>query len=254
MDIVGVKPGMTPKEVREAFTHYNPSLTILEINTRLMDPLAIGHYQRVPLYLIARTVNRAQPDIDTLPDRSAESISVEFTTPPGPPVADRISRWVQFPQGKPVTVKTLLEAMEKKYGPANGQVGGTNKTWTFSTDGQLLTQVAQTARLCTPDLAGFPMFRTANDGRDYGDVSLQNTIPAPTPLDYSAGCGQFMFVSAANLSLSLDTPLQEMQVYLESGALYTRARAATHQWLQALADGKSRAEAAAAAARAAPVL
>lgn len=254
LDVVGVKLGMTPKEVRAAFSAFNPSLAVEEVNSRLTDPTNPQKYTRFPHYLIAHTVNKFNPDFDTLPDGSAESVAVEFTMPPSAPVADRIIRRVHFANGRPVLAKTLIDALEKKYGPSNSSVGA-NKVWAMTADGKLLPSVLpHTAGLCLPSGA-FPVGEAGSPGRDVGDISLANTADSLNPQDDSPECAQFSFISALNLSgVRLDQPMHTLEVFIESGPNYVGSRMGTHKWLKAAADAHAKGQGTEDAARAAPKL
>jgi hypothetical protein len=254
LDILGVRLGMSPKEVRAAFQAANPALSVEQVNSRLADPTDPHKYTRFPHFFVAHTVNKFNPEFANLPDGSSESIAVEFTMPPNSPVADRIIRRVQFPNGKPVLARTLIEALEKKYGPSNAAVG-TNKVWAMSGTGKLLAQgLPQSAGGCLPSGA-FPVGAAGSQGRDVGDISLANTADSLNPQDDSPVCAQFAFISAVDLaSVRLDQPMHSFEVFIESGPLYVKSRMGIHQWLQAEADAHNKSKAAADAGRAAPAL
>src|SRR5262249_43501457 len=105
-------------------------------------------------FAVAHTVNPKMPTGTAAffepPGNSAEEIVLEFTLPPGPPLVGKIVRQLTFPQGQPVVIETLLDAVRKKYGQENFPRAQT-RTWLFDADGKLITrQLSDKEQYCIP--------------------------------------------------------------------------------------------------------
>jgi hypothetical protein len=85
LDIVGIKLGMTPEQALAAVKAYNPKLKIDVINTRMEQPGVEG-FTRVPRWVVAHTIGAGAPNFFADRNGSAESIGIEFTMPPNPPM------------------------------------------------------------------------------------------------------------------------------------------------------------------------
>ncbi len=245
LDIVGIKLGMTPEQAVAAIKAHNPKLKIDVINTRLQRPGAVT-FTRVPLWVVAHTVGPGAPNFFADRNGSAESIGVEFTTPPNPPMVGKVFRWINFPINEPVAGSTLIEALHKKYGPENS-AEAINWAWIFDASGQQLTRfLTSEEKLCQPSNPqnGFPLdIRGGSDydgTRDQGGIDLDSTTMNENSgvsfnQERRAVCQPYAFVVANVLLQDLNT---NMMVTIQSPGLLYVSRKATHDWLQKQADAK----------------
>jgi hypothetical protein len=262
LDVVGVKLGMTPEQAFTAIKAHNPKLKIDTIHARLQHPTAPdGTFVRVPEWVMAHTVH---PGANTFaqPDYSMEVIGLEFTTPPSPPLVAKIARFVQFPNGQPVLLSTLLDGLQKKYGPENSALND-NRVWVFDTNGKPVTRYLTPAeRVCDPgnwvwdfpdrDIRGGPSY----SGGDSGGIRLNEHEMEESQILYErhAACVPLTFVAASGVgpSLAPNSPVTSMQVVILSPALLRYSQQATHDWLQAELNGKMKQQQDADAKRPAP--
>jgi hypothetical protein len=246
LDIVGVKLGMTPEQAFTAIKAHNPKLKIEIVHARLEHPTAApGTFVRVPEWVIAHTVRAAGST-----DSSMETIALEFTTPPSPPLVAKAARFVQFPNGQPVLLGTLLDGLHKKYGPENGMLND-NRVWIFDTNGKPVTRyLTPDERVCDPgnwvwdfpgqDIRGGESY----SGADSGGIQLHSGEMEESNIraERHAVCLPFTFVVAWGVgpSLAPNSPVSSMQVVIMSPALLRNSQQAKHDWLQAEADGKTK--------------
>src|SRR5215813_1239456 len=259
LDIVGIKLGMSPQEAFTAVKTHNPSLKLDVINARLQHPTAPqGTFVKVPEWMIAHSIRAGVPNSFYEADGSAESIGLEFTTPPNPPLVAKAARYVQFPSGKPVLVGTLLDALHKKYGPENFALNG-NLVWVFDANGKQLTRfLTQAEKGCDPGnyVWDFPGQDIRGVSGSDGAISLTENEMEEFNVRYErhAACTPLTFVVATNLDLPPNSPVTQMMVVILSPALLRNSQQATHDWLQAELDGKTKQEDDAAKKRSAPKL
>ncbi len=261
LDVVGVKLGMTPEQAFAAVKAHNPQLRIDVHHARLQHPTAPeGSFVRVPVWVIAHTLGRGSASNFALSDYSLEAIGLEFTTPPSPPLVAKIARLVQFPNEKPVLLNTLLEGLQKKYGPESGVLSD-NRVWAFDANGKPLTRYFTDAeKACDPgnwtwDLPN-NIALTGGEPGDAGNIRLTPGEMDDAHVQYErhAACLPFTFVAASGIGSSIapNSPVTSMQVVLSSPALLRYSQQATHDWLQAELDGKLKQQRDADAKRPAP--
>jgi hypothetical protein len=243
LDIVGVKLGMTPREAAAALRAYNPNLKIDTINSRLEHPSTPGTFVRVPHFIIARTL-----PFDA-GKGTIEAIALKFSTPPSPPVLTMMSRFTAFQQGQPVMASTLTEALRKKYGTEYQHTG--ERIWLYDANGKPLAGASTTAENCALAHA-FPWdSQTIPDPtRDAGTINITYADDGePQP-----ACAAYSFVRTTGISsfIAPNSPVIQMTVTIGSGALINASLKATHDWLQAEAEGKAKQQQDATAKRAAP--
>jgi len=157
-----------------------------------------------------------------------------------------VARYVQFPSGKPVLLGTLLEALHKKYGPNDFDFNG-NRVWIFDANGKPLTRFLTDAeRACDPgnyvwdfpdqDIRGW-------SGRD-GSITLTQNEMEEFNVRYErhAACTPLTFVVATGVGSNLppNGSVTQMMVVIFSPALLRNSQQATHDWLQAELDGKTK--------------
>jgi len=263
LDVVGLKLGMTPEQAFAALKTHNPKLKIDIIHARLQHPTAPdGTTARVPKWVIAHTVGAGGPNFFYQADSSMESIALEFTTPPSPPLVAKIARVVQFPHAQPVLLDTLLDGLHKKYGPENGVLND-SRVWVFDANGKPVTRYLTPAeRACDPgnwvwDFPNQGILGGASwsDG-DSGSIRLDEHEMEEANLGYErhAACVPLTLVAASGVGTSLapNTPVSNLQVVIVSPALLRYSQQATHDWLQAELDGKLKQQREADAKRPAP--
>ena len=118
----------------------------------------------------------AQTPSQNASNGQVEHITIQFTTPPNPPVVQEVERYVLFHVGEPVMSSTLMDSFRKKYGQENsGSPGG--PIWAYDSTGKLLAQVPNAAINCQPtgnvDSLIVPSDLT-HDAQD-GGINLSNT-------------------------------------------------------------------------------
>src|SRR5262249_3774811 len=203
---------------------HNPSLKLDVINARLQHPTAPqGTFVKVPEWVIAHSVRAGSPNSFYQPDGSAESIGLEFTTPPNPPLVSKVARYVQFPSGKPVLLGTLLDALHKKYGPENFALNG-NLVWVFDANGKQLTRfLTQAEKGCDPGnyVWDFPGQDIRGVSGSDGAISLTENEMEEFNVRYERhlACTPLTFVVATNLDLPPNSPVTQMMVVILSPAL-----------------------------------
>jgi len=194
-------------------------------------------------------------------DGSLDSVLMEFTTPPGAPVLARIYRKVQFPNGKPVAVPTLVQALEKKYG-SELVVNSSYHEWIFQTNGQPVTHPLTGAAVACPTpsagsgIVDVPPYN-ATPTQNYGQINLMYMSPGYETADLSSACPPYVSVLAMVNGLPPGDPngsAQSMVVVMESAGLLDYSHRATLGWLQADQAAKDQKAKAAAAAQKAPTL
>lgn len=249
LDIIGIKLGMTPKQVTAAVKAYDSSLKIEILTARLYHPTQVN-FDPVPHYMFVYSVNqRSQTG-------QVERIVVEFTTPPGHPVVEEVQRYIVFPLGQPVLSSNLLGALQKKYGEENSG-SPDERLWVYDSNGKLLSQVSGTETSCGPggnligvgnQFLGDPTSHDARETISLGSTAsvLQNSL---TP-----ACLQYGYVQAWPLGPTPNTQVIQMNVAIRSGALVYASTKATHDWLQAEADAKAKQDQNAASQRSGPKL
>jgi hypothetical protein len=254
LDVVGIKLGMTPRQAVAAIKAHNANLKIDTLYARLEHPTAPGTFERIPLWISA----------GSLPQQNAsqEIIGLEFTTPPNPPLLAKVIRYVRFPNGQPVVKTTLVDSLDKKYGPESG-LYGRNRLWIFEANAKPVTRfLTPEERGCDPgnyssDFPGGGDIRSLGPGND-GTLNLsrvsmdENQISA----EKRAACVPLTFAAASISSESEapNSPSFDITVSLMSPALLRNSQQSTHDWLQAELDGKLKQQQDAAAKRAAPEL
>lgn len=252
IDVVGIKLGMTPQEALAAIKAANPKLKIDTENARIEPGDAPGTFKRYPRFVVARTL---EP-----PAGGMEQIALEFTLPPSPPLVGKIIRTVTFPQGQPVVITTLLDAMRKKYGQENfprAQV----RAWLFGADGKLITrQLNDREQYCIPadvynGMGNFQMPVGNNPVGDAGSVNLSGTAAQQGNSERQLVCRPFTIVmTPVGEDYAPNSQMNDMTVMVESPALLDSGWRATHDWLQSQADGKAKQRDNAAQQRSAPKL
>jgi hypothetical protein len=267
LDIVGIKLGMTPEQAFAAVKAFNGQLKIDIVNARMEDPAGPpGNFTRVPQYAVAHTVGVPRPPYPTpfvLADGSSDVIVIEFTIPPNRPLVARIVREVTFPTGQLVVASNLLDALRKKYGQESLQ--GQYSSWVFDSEGKPVSRRLQgEAARCVP-VGPYTGFGWSGGGQmpNHNDMDRDTPTQLNLPqLSYddperSPACGGFGgFVVGYPLGQS--TPptqqLRSMTVTVQSPGLLYGTRKATHDWLKAKGDAKTKQQEDAAKARSAPKL
>ena len=250
LDIVGIKLGMTPEQAFAAVKAHNGQLKIDIVNARMENPEGPpGDFTRVPQYAVAHTVGAPRgpnPTPFVLADGSADVIVIEFTIPPSPPLVARIVREVTFPRGQLVVASNLLDALRKKYGQESLQ--GIATSWVFDSAGKVVSRPLQgDERYCLPNGARFGwngMPQPEHMDRDY-PTQLSVAHLGSVGLDAgetSSACRPFGIVEAYPFGQSLPRTQQlgSMTVLVQSPALLYGSGKATHDWLKARADAKTK--------------
>jgi hypothetical protein len=264
LDIVGIKLGMTPEQAFAAVKAFNGQLKIDIVNARMEYPDGpLGNFTRVPQYAVAHTVglrpNPNFPALFTLADGSSEVIVIEFTIPPSPPLVGKIVREVTFPQRQPVVGSNLLDALRKKYGQESPQ--GNYSTWVFDSAGKSVSRPLQGPEAgCLPSQPfggfGWPGMPSHNDMDRDTPTQLNVALLENHDPERSSACRPFAIVQA--YPLGQGTPpnqqMAAMTVTVQSPALLYGSRKATHDWLKAKGDAKTKQQEDAAKARSAPKL
>jgi hypothetical protein len=244
VDIVGIKLGMTPEQATAAIRAYKPTLKIEVLNTRLFHP-GSDQFLRVPRYISAQEPNSKN---------GYESITVEFTQPPSPPLVSKIERYVLMPVGQPVMASSMLESLRKKYGQDNFSQNDA-RAWIYDLSGKLPVRLPNTAVYCTNPLE---LARgTGQPQADYGELSLDTTerdMASGSSID--THCVPYVAVVARPVgeAVAPNTQLIQLTVTLQSGALVYNSTQATYNWLKAEADGQAKQQEDAAKSRTGPKL
>jgi hypothetical protein len=259
IDIVGIKLGMTPAQAVAAVKAYNPNLKIETLTARLEHPSGTpGNFVRVPMTIKAFTPNVRQ-DLGPV-----EWIAMEFTMPPGHPLLAKVQRFTGFLYTEPVTASTLLQSLRKKYGQEN--YTSTTTGWVYDSNGKLLTRVSNLQGICAGDgwASGVPgggLGPAPPPGETGVGINLSNTTDPEnrellTVPEAGPDCMPLVWVGASGVGedVAPNTQQHSMTVMMESGALMYMSRKATHAWLQAEADAKTKHDDNAAAGRSAPKL
>ena len=231
VDIVGIKLGMTPEQATAVIRAYKPTLKIEVLNTRLFHP-GSDQFLRVPRYISAQEPNSKN---------GYESITVEFTQPPSPPLVSKIERYVQMPVGQPVMASSMLESLRKKYGQDNFSQNDA-RAWIYDLSGKLPVRLPNTAVYCTNPLE---LVRgTGQPQADYGELSVDTAerdvaYNLNTPGYY---CMPYVAVVARPVgeAVAPNTQLIQLTVTLQSGELVYNSAKATYNWLKAEADAKAK--------------
>ena len=253
VDIVGIKLGMTPAQAVAAVKAHDPNLKIQTLTARLEHPSDPGNFVRVPMTIKAYTPN-LRPDLGTV-----EWIAMQFTLPPSPPLLAKVQRYTGFVASQPVMASTLLESLTKKYGQANSQ----GNLWVYDSNGKLLTRVSNLQGTCAHDgmataIGGGGPGPIQPPGETGVGVNLSNTSNSQLYAVSEAGpdCVPLVWVATRGLSEDVAPNSQQssLEVTMESGALMNMSLKATHAWLQAEADAKTKSDDKAAAGRSAPKL
>jgi hypothetical protein len=248
LDVVGIKLGMTPAQVTAAIKVYDPSYKFWVVNSRLETPSKPG-FTPVPRFIYAHSpaMTSAQGQLET--------ITIQFTTPPNRPVVQEVERYVAFHVGEPVLASNLLGNFRKKYGQENSGTPGA-PTWVYDSNGKLLTQVPGLALSCQPTenissviVGGDP----THDAQD-GGLTLANTVTDTNGSNAASNCLPYVYVRALGVGLNPSDQVVQMRVSIRSGALAYSSIKATHNWLQADADGKAKQQQDAARQRTGPKL
>jgi hypothetical protein len=252
LDVVGIKLGMTPQQAIAAIKAHNANLKIDVIHTRLEHPTATpGTFERVPLWIWAHSLPQK--------DYSSETIGLVFTAPPNPPLLAKVARYVLFPNGQPVLKTTLVDALDKKYGPENTS-DGQLRLWVYDTARKPVSRFLTAAeKMCNPgnftwDFPGGDI-RGVDPSRDESlNLSGVNMDENQLPYERHAACVPLTFVAATldAQTQAPNSPVLDMMVVLLSPALLRDSRQATHDWLQAELDGKRKKQENDTAKRAAP--
>lgn len=250
LDIVGIKLGMNPAQATAALKAYDPGMKFGVINTRLERPSNPNGFVRVPRFIFAMGPN-------TSPAAGpVEHITIQFSTPPNPPVVLEVERYVQFQNGQPVLASNMMANLRQKYGQENyGNPGGPE--WIYDSNGKLLNRVPNVAALCQPtgnlsaNIASTDLTHDASDG----GVSLSNMVPDVPNLGISAeNCVGYLYVRATGTGTTPNDKVTTLLVAIRSGALLYNSRRSTHDWLQSEADAVKKKQDSDAAGRSGPKL
>lgn len=289
LDIVGIKLGMTPKEAFAAVHTFDPKLKIVTIKSKMEVP-GIPESQ-YPWILRGAVVYKAAPPSKSVPnfllrdgtpvysyspEGGSDIILIDFTTPPNPPLAARITRTVSFPQGHPVFASTLLAALRKKYGHENvPDHSGAYVEWLYGPDSKLLQrQLTDRERICKGGPGGAGVgFQLPNSlggriivntlmwdkyakGRFYSPGS-GNGYPADGEWDVGEAipvCIPFSTAGASLIYTSPNSQNTDLTVSIESPALWYASYRSTQEWMEAKAEAAKRKEEQAVKKNAAPQL
>jgi hypothetical protein len=237
LDIVGIKLGMTPEQAVAAIKAFNPAYKIEPISARLEHPSQPGTFVRVPEKIQAHTAN-----MDTNKGQ-VDAIVIYLTGPPNPPVVKKVTRYLGFPVGKPVTAGNLVDALRKKYGQETTAAGsGANVVWIYDSTNKLITHpLTYDDTMCTPISGGGPGIQDPTS--DGTGVSLDLLTQLQTNgAGYTPGCAGSSFVSASNVGESFlpNSPQIQMSVTIQSGSLMYFDVKSEHDWLQAELDAKNK--------------
>jgi hypothetical protein len=257
VDIVGIKPGMTPQQALAAVKAHNPGLRITQINMRLQHP-GVTSFQLVPHEIVACN-NCSGTSVQV----GAEVIVMEFTPPPNPPLLAVVSRYTNF---EPTLSANLVAGLEKKYGTEFP--GTSSREWVYDTSGKVVTTPSESARWCASKfnlhLAEGDWAGLAHGGsypaldRDDGSMdinSFRGFLTDVTSNAQNARLGQNVCMPYTVVESDVfydngpNTQLRSVFVRITSGGLVYAAQRSTHDWLQAEADAKVKAAHDAAAQR-----
>lgn len=230
LDIVGISLGMTPKQASAALKAYNATYKTWVVNTRLDRPSNPQGFVRVPRYIFAQSPNM------NASNGQIEHITIQFTSPPNPPVVQEVERYVQFHVGEPVLASNLMDSLRKKYGQENSGNPG-DPTWVYDANGKLLTQVPNPAVNCQPtgNVDSFIVQGDATHDAQDGGLNLSNTVDQ-LGVGLTSGCVPYIYAKAWGIGVTPNDKVVQMRVSIRSGALTYNSIKATHNWLQAEAD------------------
>lgn len=136
VDIVGIRTGMSPDEVRAAMKAHNPNLTIAQTQVSYNLP---GN-QHTPNF-ISGVVGSLPATQKNYGYREPDVVYAAFS---GHPRTRAVFIWRQttFPDNQSPNRETILAALREKYGPESGvREPGTvreSPVWLYSVDGQLI--------------------------------------------------------------------------------------------------------------------
>lgn len=247
LDIVGIKLGMRPAQVTAAIKAYNPAMKFGVVNTRLERPSNTQGFVRVPRYIYAQA-----PNLNAT-NGQVERITIEFTSPPNPPVVQEVERFVQFQTGQPVLASNLMDSLRKKYGQENAG-SPENPTWLYDSNGKLLTQARNTDCQPQKDLASVIVPSDLTHDAQDGGINLSNTVDNLNLGLTANNCVPYLFVRASGTGVAPNDKVFAMTVWIRSGALTYNSMKATHNWLQSEADAIKKKQDADAAGRKGPKL
>lgn len=141
MDVIGLRLGMSPEEVKTALQAHDPAIKMHEQYQEL---------SRVPdsryLGLISAESSADQ--------RSSESVTIEFATPPHAPIMMRLARKAVYGQGAQPTLTNTVDALTNKYGTPtvddNDHPSIRRMIWMYDRNGRKMTSApANMAQRCT---------------------------------------------------------------------------------------------------------
>lgn len=244
LDIVGIKLGMTPEEATAAIKAYDPTMKFGVVNTRLERPSNPQGFVRVPRYIFVQSANLSAAN------GQVERITIQFTTPPNPPVVQWVERYVQFRVGEPVLASNLMDGIHKKYGQENsGSPGG--PVWVYDSNGKLLTQVPNVS--CQPNNSLSSVIVPSDlthDAQD-GGISLSDTVDN-SGIGLTPDCVPYLYAQAWGTGLTPNDKITALTISIWSGALRYDSLKSTHKWLQSEADAIQKKQNSDAAGRAGP--
>ena len=263
VDIVGIKLGMTPEQAIAAIKASNAGLRVDVLKTKVV--IAGKEMPPERQWVIAHTVAPRNPVFFHQPDGTAESITLELTTPRGgPEVVGEIMRFVNFPNTAPVAATNLVEAVRQKYGATESFDNGLNRYWVFDESGkQVKWTTKEDLQMCVPNAphVGFPFEMRGgqedpSSGRLYQEVSTTSTS-VEYDGERSAKCPPYTWVEAFELGSNLvrsQPQMIQMWISLQNPALLRNAKAAAHAFLKQADDAARRQQEDAASKRTAPKL
>ena len=141
MDVIGLRLGMNPEEVKTALQTHDPAMKMHEQYQEL---------SRVPdsryLGLISAESGAGQ--------RSSESVTIEFATPPHAPVMMRLARKTVYGQDAQPTLTNTVDALTEKYGTPtvddNDHPSIRRMIWMYDRNGRKMTSApADMTQRCT---------------------------------------------------------------------------------------------------------
>ena len=144
-DILGVRPGLLPKQAQDILICENPRYSIDGQDDKG------GNFGIPPYPDGTMALNGFNASEEESPSTPGDKIIVNYVGLPGEERVAGIGRTMTFPAGHEPTIGSIRDQLIKKYGAPNGTLSGgaTILRWIHSPDGSLVSEHSDRMMQCT---------------------------------------------------------------------------------------------------------
>jgi hypothetical protein len=149
-DILGVRPGLLPKQAQDILICENPRFSIDGQDDKG------GNFGIPPYPDGTMALNGFTATQEESPTTPGDKIIVTYVGLPGEERVAGVGRTMSFPPGHEPTIGSIRDGLIRKYGAPNGTLSGlaTILRWIHSPDGSMISEHSDRMIQCTQNVSG----------------------------------------------------------------------------------------------------